>query len=127
MISWRHLKEKKIGFIHYGITSINNMTPEINSHIRAYADIKAQIKELEKKAESIKEVLEGHLQVDARYDLGDAVVAYMPGRVTYQYSVAVQEADESLKQAKKEEEQTGIAKPVEGKPFIQVNFPRGKK
>ncbi len=103
------------------------MEPGIASHLRAYADIKAQIKELEKEAESIKEVLEGSLQVEARYDLGDAVVAYMPGRITYQYSAKVQEADEALKQVKKEEEQTGIATPVEGKPFIQVNFPRGKK
>jgi hypothetical protein len=103
------------------------MEPEISSILRNYVEVKAQIKELEKEADAMKESLELQLQVDAKYDLGEAVVSYMPGRVTYKYSVAVQEADEALKQAKKEEEQTGIAEPIPGKPFIQVNFPRGKK
>lgn len=95
--------------------------------LREYAEQKALIKEAEKRMEELAEVIKSFAVVDTKYDLGDAVVAYMPGKTSWVYSEGLQHEEEKLKAAKKEEEQLGIATQKVGTPFLQVNFKRAKK
>lgn len=93
--------------------------------LREYAEQKALIKEAEKRADELAEIIKSFAQVDEQYDLGDAVVSYRKGRTTWVYSEGLQHEEELLKKAKKEEEQLGTAVAKEGTPYLQVNFKKG--
>lgn len=104
-----------------------NMEDSHKEALREYAEQKAVIKEAEARMKQLAEVIKSFAQVDSKYDLGDAVVSYKPGKTIWKYSPDLTEREALLEEAKKEEEQLGIATAVAGTPYLQVNFKRSKK
>ena len=95
--------------------------------LREYAEQKAVIKEAEERMKVLGEMIKEFAVVDTKYDLGDAVVAYMPGKASWVYSEGLQHEIEKIENSKKEEQQLGMATQKVGSPFLQVNFKRAKK
>lgn len=79
--------------------------------LKEYANIKAEIKLLEKKAEEINPVVLDIMRKEELEEISieDQGKLSLASRRTWKYSSDTQEKEKALKQIKKEEEQTGLA------------------
>ncbi len=79
---------------------------------KLYADIKSQIKDLEKQASEIKTELEKEMEEaeadEVKTEFG--TFAYVQ-KTSYEYTDTVKGLESQLRQVKKEEEKKGFAKP----------------
>lgn|SRR3990167_5625533 len=98
---------------------------KIEPQYKKYIDLKSQITALEEELKEVGEVLKQDI-----IENGEETVLtqygsfYLTRRKKWQYSPAVLSLESSLKETKKEEEQTGLAKTVEE--TVSLAF-RGKK
>lgn len=87
------------------------MTQEQKDTLNKYAEIKADIKNLESKAEELNPQVLEIMQVQdvEELTLGDIGKLTLASRRTWKYSTATTAAEKALKETKKIEEQTGKA------------------
>ncbi len=100
------------------------ITQEEKDKLTQYAELKSEIKILEKKAEELNpavlEIMEEHKAEEITLYIGKLSLG---SRRTWKYSAEITEMDQGLKNAKKEEEQLGVATYTEKK---YVVFKTGK-
>ena len=92
--------------------------------LERYAELKLAIKEAEKEIDLLAEEIKGEIEVGQAYDIGSAKISMNQGRPKWIYSTPTQEAEETLKATKKEEEQLGVATATFGEPYLTCTFPR---
>lgn len=93
------------------------MTPEAKALFLEYAEAKEAIADLELKIEELKPQLIDLIPDETKIDAGTGV--FTRGyRKVWRYTQPTQELEARLKDAKKEEEQTGVASFTNSEPFI---------
>jgi hypothetical protein len=93
------------------------MTPAQKALFTEYEELKRSIKELEAKCDELKPQLITLIPPDSTIDTGTGTFT-LSARKSWKYSDDTTVMEAEVKERKKEEEQTGIAKAIEGEPFI---------
>ena len=91
--------------------------------------IKAQQMELEQQLEPLLEALNTAMatgQLDPSFSHNDWSFCHSPGRLTYDFPVAVQQIEQQLKAAKVSAIQQGSATEKRGKPFWTIRPPKAQ-
>ncbi len=89
--------------------------------------IKARQKELEQQLEPLLEALNTAMaagQLDPSFSHNDWAFCHSPGRLTYDFPLAVQQIEQQLKAAKENAIQQGSATEKRGKPFWTIRPPK---
>lgn len=85
---------------------------------KRYEEIKIEIKTLEAEADELKPELISLIPEDNAVET-DRGSFTLKRRTKWVYSPETTQAEKNLKETKKTEEQTGIAKATEGEPFVE--------
>jgi hypothetical protein len=89
--------------------------------------IKARQKELEQQLEPLLDALNTAMaagQLDPSFSHNDWAFCHSPGRLTYDFPLAVQQIEQQLKAAKENAIQQGSATEKRGKPFWTIRPPK---
>ena len=89
--------------------------------------IKARQKELEQQLDPLLEALNTAMvagQLDPSFSHNDWAFCHSPGRLTYDFPLAVQQIEQQLKAAKENAIQQGSATEKRGKPFWTIRPPK---
>ena len=100
---------------------------DLDALLDAVTAIKAQQKELEQQLEPLLEALNTAMasgQLDPSFTHNDWAFCHSPGRLTYDFPVAVQQIEQQLKAAKESAIQLGSAKEKRGNPFWTIRPPK---
>jgi hypothetical protein len=101
----------------------------VDGLLDALTAIKAQQKQLEQQLEPLLEALCEAMaagQLDPSFSHNDWGFAYSPGRLTYDFPLAVQQIEQQLKAAKETAIQQGSATEKRGKPFWTIRPPKAQ-
>ena len=102
-------------------------TTGVDGLLDALTAIKAQQKQLEQQLEPLVEALSEAMaagQLDPSFSHNDWGFAHSPGRLTYDFPLAVQQIEQQLKVAKESAIQQGSATEKRGKPFWTIRAPK---
>ena len=102
---------------------------DLDALLDAVTAIKAQQKELEQQLEPLLEALSEAMatgQLDPAFSHNDWAFCHSPGRLTYDFPVAVQQIEQQLKAAKESAIQQGSATEKRGKPFWTIRPPKAQ-
>jgi hypothetical protein len=102
------------------LTRFKNMNTQ--AIIQEYVEQKDLIREAEKRVKELQFQIKQFAEVDDVFDLENATVSMVKGRASYKYSEGLTMTEQELKEAKKLEEQTGVAEVIEGEPYLIVKF-----
>jgi exonuclease VII large subunit len=100
---------------------------DLDAPLDAVTAIKAQQKELEQQLEPLLEALSTAMatgQLDPSFSHNDWAFCHSPGRLTYDFPLAVQQIEQQLKAAKENAIQQGSATEKRGKPFWTIRPPK---
>ena len=100
---------------------------DLDALLDAVTAIKAQQKQLEQQLEPLLEALSTAMasgQLDPSFSHNDWAFSHSPGRLTYDFPLAVQQIEQQLKAAKESSIQQGSAKEKRGKPFWTIRPPK---
>ena len=103
---------------------------DLDALLDAVTAIKAQQKELEHQLEPLLEALNTAMatgQLDPSFSHNDWAFCHSPGRLTYDFPVAVQQIEQQLKAAKESAIQQGSATEKRGKPFWTIRPPKDQE
>jgi hypothetical protein len=101
----------------------------VDGLLDALTAIKAQQKQLEQQLEPLLEALCEAMatgQLDPSFSHNDWGFAHSPGRLTYDFPLAVQQIEQQLKAAKETAIQQGSATEKRGKPFWTIRPPKAQ-
>jgi hypothetical protein len=101
----------------------------VDGLLDALTAIKAQQKQLEQQLEPLLEALSEAMaagQLDPSFSHNDWGFAHSPGRLTYDFPLAVQQIEQQLKAAKETAIQQGSATEKRGKPFWTIRPPKAQ-
>ena len=99
----------------------------IDALLDAITALKAQQKQLEQQLEPLLEALNTAMasgQLDPSFSHNDWAFSHSPGRLTYDFPVAVQQIEKQLKAAKEAAIQQGSAKEKRGNAFWTIRPPK---
>ena len=100
---------------------------DLDGLLDAVTTIKAQQKDLEQQLEPLLEALSTAMatgQLDPSFSHNDWAFCHSPGRLTYDFPLAVQRIEQQLKVAKEAAIQQGSAMEKRGKPFWTIRPPK---
>jgi hypothetical protein len=101
----------------------------VDGLLDALTAIKAQQKQLEQQLEPLLEALSEAMaagQLDPSFSHNDWGFAHSPGRLTYDFPLAVQQIEQQLKAAKETAIQQGSVTEKRGKPFWTIRPPKAQ-
>ena len=101
----------------------------VDGLLDALTAIKAQQKQLEQQLEPLLEALCEAMatgQLDPSFSHNDWGFAHSPGRLTYDFPLAVQQIEQQLKAARETAIQQGSATEKRGKPFWTIRPPKAQ-
>jgi hypothetical protein len=101
----------------------------VDGLLDALTAIKAHQKQLEQQLEPLLEALCEAMaagQLDPSFSHNDWGFAHSPGRLTYDFPLAVQQIEQQLKAAKETAIQQGSATEKRGKPFWTIRPPKAQ-
>lgn len=114
---YKILKEAETKSDDYLAIIKTNMTSEAKALFLEYAETKEAIADLELKLEELKPQLIDLIPDETKIDAGTGI--FTRGyRKVWRYTQSTQDLEAQVKEAKKEEEQTGVASFSHGDPFI---------
>jgi hypothetical protein len=96
---------------------------DLDALLDAVTAIKAQQQQLEPLLEALNTAMATG-QVDPSFSHNDWAFCHSPGRLTYDFPVAVQQIEQQLKAAKESAIQLGSAKEKRGNPFWTIRPPK---
>lgn len=100
---------------------------DLDALLDAVTAIKARQKQLEQQLEPLLEALNAAMaagQLDPAFAHNDWAFAHSPGRLSYDFPLAVQQIEQQLKAAKDSAIQQGNATEKRGKPFWTIRAPK---
>ena len=101
----------------------------IDALLDAITALKAQQKQLEQQLEPLLEALSEAMaagQLDPSFSHNDWAFSHSPGRLSYEFPVAVRQIEQRLKAAKEAAIQQGSATEKRGKPFWSIRPPKAQ-
>lgn len=93
------------------------MKPETTTQIFRYEEIKLQIKELEREALVLSEIIIEQMPEDTELDLSQGKLS-MTARTKWTYSPALTMLEKDVKNRQKDEQMRGVATEEKGKPYL---------
>ena len=93
-------------------------TEAVKAKFRRYEEVKLEIKKLEEEADELKPELIALMPEDMAVET-DLGAFTLKRRTKWVYSSETQKAEAELKDKKKDEERTGVAKAIDGDPYLE--------